>query len=333
MPIILSILFILNIKAGYAQIPTSEQINEVKGRKFLVVLEEVNPDLVKDLEKDNPKYVETYKNAIDIYNSNLKIAVDSFWEIHDEIKYVTVTEAKAIKKTKSKVYTLISSVSVTSGGYQSYNHGWSDSWFNEDLVQYHKITLGGFYGLGVTLIEDYGEKSITIVPSNRILPTKSEMACMIFMLNNAFIRQVEQTSNNLEDNLAIANAKCKDLKELTLLINIYNISTDLTVDEITHMYPFQIEILEDSLIDEIIYSKKPGFVYFYTYPQYLYSSSQTLLTYQTINTNDIDGSGSCFLNPFDFKIKTVFLGEVPCEDNYAKLITKEVMESLILNLK
>ena len=317
--------------------PTPDQIEKVKNRKLLVIQEEPDEYIIKQLTKVNINLVDTYKIALKLYNTNLRIAIDSFWTIHDEYKLVTIQEAKEIEKSKSKEYVIISSSNNTGSSYY-FKIGWTDYDVKKHYLNYHKFSQGGSYdlfgsyGLAITLIEDFGEKYIGYAPSNRFLPTKTEMACMIHTINMQLSGLKEAVMfRNIEDALLAANVNCKDLRDLTLLINVNNLAPELSIQKVKSLYPYDVEILDDSKIDEIIYSKKAGYVYFFPIP--VYAISNVYLSYSTLNTNSLEGIGVCSLNAFDFKVKNVITGPAPFEDGFAKLIDEKALVALIDLLK
>lgn len=327
------LIFLLSLTSNNisAQIqPTPEQIEKVKTRKLLVVQEEPDEYIIKQLSKVNINLVDTYKIALKLYNANLKIAIDSFWTFHDEYKMVTIQEAKEIEKSKSKEYVIISP--STTGTNYYFNNGWTDYDVKQHKLNYHKFSLAGSYGLAITLIEDFGEKYIGYAPSNRFLPTKTEMACMIHTINMQLSGLKEAVMyRNMEDALLAANVNCKDLRDLTLLINVNNLASELSIQKVKSLYPYDVEILDDSKIDEIIYSKKEGYVYLF--PISVYAINNPYLSYSTLNTNSIEGIGVCTLNAFDFKVKNVITGPAPFEDGFAKLIDEKALMALIGLLK
>ena len=184
--------------------------------------------VIKQLTKVDINLVDTYKVALKLYNKNLKLAIDSFWTFHDEYKMVTIQEAKEIEKSKSKEYVIISSSFTTWAGSYFFKNGWTAYDVKEHFLNYHKFCTDGMYGIALTAIEDFGEKYIAYTSGNRFLPTKTEMACMIHLINMQLTGQSKTVKgSDLEEALLAMNVNCKDLRDLTLIINLNNLARQI----------------------------------------------------------------------------------------------------------
>ena len=96
-----------NLKICHSQIPSIEDIQNVKNRKLLVLLAEPDMEVIDELKVKNSSLISVYKESFNIYNANLKLAMDSFWGVHNEYKFITQKEAELLRKEKNKNFAIV----------------------------------------------------------------------------------------------------------------------------------------------------------------------------------------------------------------------------------
>lgn len=317
-----------NLQICHSQIPSIEDIQSVKSRKLLVLLAEPDMEVIEELKVKNSSLIGVYKESFNIYNANLKIAMDSFWGVHNEYKFITQMEAELLRKEKNEDFAIVFSFYVTSLGYLRYNLEWQSEDIIYNALNYHKYKRKGIYALSVVFSEDYGNGKLPImtVPSNRFIPTKTEMACMVNVLNSIFLGNVDDAERiGIKHSSELKDKNCDTLKQLILLINENNIEDGLTFEKIKEIYPYDFMITNDKFIDSITYSKNKKYVYLYAYP--LFEVNLTYFRYHIINCSDLSGIIICTLNPFDFLFKKNYWNQ---EDSYADNDAKIITEKAIL---
>lgn len=317
-------LFTIQTSESFGQELTAAQIDGVRNRKLLVQIEQEDQDLIKELNKINSSLVQVYKERLATYNANLKSAIESFWTIHSELQYVTNEKIRELKKSHKNEFVIIYTLDI-SGTNTTFGLKWTPDLIEDGIIKYHTYSRVGIDALCITFIEDYGVTPLTYMPSNRFLPTKTEMACMIHTMNSFFSGELpsQQKMKPKEVN-EILSGNCPDLKNFTILFNKHNLTADLTSEKIKSLYPYPFLILDDTEIDSIVYSKIEGYVYFYAYPTYLSAADQSYMTYLTVNCNEVGKHGACLLNPFDFKLKK----NLSSIENDAKIIDEKAILAL-----
>ena len=115
------LLLVFIIPALRAQITKAkpEEFKELKKRTLIVVMMEEDEEIMKDFEKyiskakkpedkqSAQKSFDEYKNFIKDYNTYMKEAITKYWGLNPKVEYKTITEVKALRKAKSKSYTVL----------------------------------------------------------------------------------------------------------------------------------------------------------------------------------------------------------------------------------
>jgi len=318
-------LYLANTVTLSAQFPTPAEMEKMKNRKMLVLVEQPEEEIIARLEKADKGLIAIYKERLETYNSNLKTALQTFWTFQEDVKFVSIEEIKEIKKSKSKEYTVIFTTSISYSGSTAHDIDWSDDLIKASMVDYHKYTQFGTIALAVALIEDYGERTITSMPSNRYLPTKTEMACMVYTMNSILLGEIGPPQITLKD----IDKNCPGLKTKTLLINKSNLSDQLSEEKLKSIYPYGLRVLDDKEIDELVFSKTPGIAYLYAYPIYLFNTGYQYMVYMTINFGETKYTQGCLVNPLDFMIN-----KADMYDQYdAKIVNENAISAIVNSIK
>ena len=291
------LVFLIVSIPAYSQLATLEQVNELKERSMLVQLAEIDEDILSQLSKKAPGRIEEYKSAIATYNENLKYAVESFWPWQSEFKYVTQNEAKGIQKSKDKSYAIIYQKTIVSLNSPYYFElVWDEDLLEQGLINYHYFQPGSQYALQLSFIEDYGGKIIASAESNRILPTKTEMASLIIKMAG-FDNDVATGLSGLyeKNNKKSEYPVCQQLKEITLIINSNDLSPELTITKIQEIYPYKFEVLNDNEIEKLFSSKSTGYIYIFGSP--IYASGGTINLYTFIDIGKSEKLSNCHIDP------------------------------------
>jgi hypothetical protein len=229
-------------------------------------------------------------------------------------------------------------MSISATGVAKYNFKCDIEDVLNGSLNSHKSTNSGIYALCIDLIEDYanGKNPIASMPSNRFLPTKTEMACMVSVLNSYFVEGADIQNKNYDIYLLNENKNnCKTLRDMTLIVNENNLAKELRYNDIIPIYPFKVIVMPDNSVDSTIYSKTSGYVFLFAYPEYQFTSGSAYMRYFVINCNGGDNTILCSTNKLAFKIKQpkLMTQEQSYQDNAVKFIDRNVFEALTSMLK
>lgn len=275
----------VNITHLNAQAVSDEIIEDIKKRQLIVLLAETDNKTVQYLKEKDLESVDYYQSIINTYNENLKIAIKEFWPYHSEIQFVTLEDVKELKKTSKNEYVIIyQKTTYGSGGVYQFQT-WKDRLISENTIEYHMLDINTQYLLQLSYLDEYGDKLIASAECNMYLPTKTEMAWMVNklkLLQNDYalgFSGITKFANDQESN------SLRNLKEMTLIVNVNNLDSTFSIDEIKKLYPYQISILDDKAIDELIYSKKEGYALLFGYPIFASAGQSYLYTITDFSKN------------------------------------------------
>jgi hypothetical protein len=227
---------IVNGQAGLANV---DDIEKIKARTFLIMLEEPKEDLVAKLK---PEEQERYKADIAAYNTMMKDLFPKVWTLSSKVDFKTRSEIMALIKAKDAGYAYLE--------YEKYRVQFANpaslrATFRTDK----KEKLGGLNPIGGDYIAStvsirLTEKANTSLEIISIslpspFPTKGEMANAVKEILYTFDKRM-----NGMKTMQIATLPKKEAKRLanmTLLINSDDI--DASEEMIKKVYPYPYEIL------------------------------------------------------------------------------------------
>ncbi len=274
--LLMCLLLLINFNASaqwsYGKV---EEIEDLKNRKLIVVTEVENEKVVEKLKKLHKEAaLPAYKAALDEYNANLKVAIETFWPYETEIVYKTWEQAKALQKAKSEEYGVIYAFNRETNVV--FNVSDSDpglDWNYYDLkegdIKSQKADWSSSTYIRIDLIENIkNTKKLPIIEIGlpHVFPQKSDLTfglqyCAWYMEN----RLKDAKAKDMRD-MAEENAKL--LKEMTVVIRESDLDKDLTKNDIKALYKFPFELVSDAQYDSIILAKTVGKPYLIISPQF-----------------------------------------------------------------
>lgn len=246
----------------HAQIGNSkpEDIQEIKKRTLVIVTEEANEKLLSKLEGDQ---LAQYKKDIEDYNRDIKDAATAFWKFNAKIEYKTRAEADKLTKAKSKEYAYIeyNKFTVNCANAAAYKSTYQ---FREGAKE---VTMaGGDYictQLNIRLCDNnpLGPPVFGVHLANPF-PNKADLVYALKAMQIHFGYKLDGKKDNQIFNLFKENAKA--LENMTLLVNESN--TELKIEDIKKAYPYPVELVKKSRIDEAILNSEEKSAYVIVIP-------------------------------------------------------------------
>ena len=248
--------FLANAQWGVSK---KEDVDAVKSRTLIVVVEEPNSNLLKNLNADDQQ---VYKQDIENYNNSMKVLVPKYWKWNVKIEFKTRTEVTALVKSKSKLYAYIE--------------------HNKFLVNYANKTAFGITQKiktgDVPLVgADYAETALVVRLTDQnplgnpvygiyipaAFPTDAQLVYGLKQLQLQF----KYKSQGLKDVaiLGLFKDNAKLLAQKILLID--NLTIEFNDSDIKKIYPYPYKIVSRAVIEKAILDNDPNFVAIYFIPR------------------------------------------------------------------
>lgn len=277
--------FSLHAQMGIGKI---EEIEAVKSRKLIVMIEEPREEMLKKIAKRPKKgSVEDYKADLKAYNENVKLAVEKFWPYNkNDIQYMTFDQIEALHKKKSREYAVLaclsSKASSISSGYKFYEGLYWVKNIKDDFEDRKKGAFldGMFTTMYINIIEDFGKRPVSYVPLYDVFPTKASIVYGITSMMNYFTMRINAKTKGIKmkdqremqiDEMA---EKASMLKDRTLLIREEWLDEKLTEQTIKRVYPYKFKICDRAFMDEAVMNQDPQYAYGVELP-YIISTGQS----------------------------------------------------------
>lgn len=254
-----------------------EEIEEVKKRKLIVVIEEPDEKVLKKIAK-HPKRgtVEDYKADLKTLNENMKMAVEKFWPYKkNDIQYKTFAEIDALRKTKTKGYAVLGCFSVmptkftSSGAGYIFNKGlhWEKD-IKQDFEDRNDYDMM-FTVLMVDVIEDFGGRIVPVsyVPLYDVFPTKASIVFGIKSIENYFTQRIRikkegaKKRDEAKEQEELIAARTPKIAEKTLLIRSEWLDKELTEENFAKYYPYKFKICDHDFMDDVVMNQDANYAY------------------------------------------------------------------------
>lgn len=291
--ILLSLCLCFQFLIGSAQpsFTTSDSENALKLSKSIlaVVVKEKEEKLLKRLI-DKPDKLKAYEESIDGFNLYIKKAFEKEWNLSEELKFISETEAEKLKEAKDANHFLAEITEIKNykiGDFYSPNPKMGD--FNSPrYLAYHLTQSGKTIALSIApASRPNRDLAIAYLPAAGV--SLGATTFMVLNLKNQ-ITDCINGINSLSDLKRDINKRELKLKEKTLLIFNPLISKALqkAIDkkEVSEFYPFPYEITSFEKADEIIVSKNSKYAYIWTIPAGASTGSKPLFNYFIIDAGD-----------------------------------------------
>jgi len=246
--ILLTIIFgFLSNSTAFAYL-TKGKIEELKKKELLIVTELSEKTIKKysGSEEELQVFKEAYAQEMELF----KLAISKYWKLNDKITYVSLSEAKAkMKANKGKYATM----------------------FFQRLKQEQRTSIGGFNIANYTSWYDYVRIAITFkfssfkiedmyttLPPGKI--TEGSYAAAIRYWNNYYESWLDGSIYKIG-----SEEDVKRMNTTTLLLNKDFLHKKLTEEQVKEIYPYPIELVDKSVIDDAILNEK-DYLYIFKAP-------------------------------------------------------------------
>ncbi|WP_055446168.1 hypothetical protein [Lacinutrix mariniflava] len=253
--ILITLITILSFTNIYAQfgMPKAEDANKIQKRTLLVVLDEVDERLKKKINK-KPEKFQKYADEINLYNENLKSAIENTWTFSTEIRYVTQTKFLEIKKDKKqkKLYAYFSNKIQ-----RNPSRIISDSYY-ADAPDIYTINIG--------LADE--KKAIHSMMYSTSHPSEADLTFISQQFQNLLtsLQQAEGKKYRKEMKATMAKNSQK-LKTKTLLLDKEFVDKKL-ISKIDKIYKYDYKLTDRETIDKAILAKDSKYAYVRAFPMF-----------------------------------------------------------------
>ncbi|HLP10625.1 MAG TPA: hypothetical protein VK177_01770 [Flavobacteriales bacterium] len=207
---------------SYSQITLAkaDEWSDIKGRTLIVQMLEEDPEVIADMEKKiskekkaddkakAQKQLDDTRNFIKNYNKFMKDAVTKVWDLNKKVEYKTISEVKALRKSKSKQYTVLFYSESSSNRTDEYGFRYFPD-MSIPTLNYSRIEEG-------TIRIDYS----FFMASNGTNPfTYADALLSLKLMKNhiAEIQKVGKKNYTMQDYAKDqGEANCKELKDKTI---------------------------------------------------------------------------------------------------------------------
>jgi hypothetical protein len=300
--VMLAITSPLYAQMGFGKI---EEIQQIKSRRLIVVIEEPSERMMKKLKKRPRKGdVEDYKADLVTFNENLKAVVEKFWPYNKSgIQYKTVKEVEKLEKSNSKGYAVLTILSSKPSSMRAgfiYDDG--IYWVKDIKDDFDDRDDWMFSTMVINTIEDWGKKPVYYVPLFDVFPTKASMVYGIKSIQTYFNYRIAKKKSGVsskEEQERKENQmkeKFPKLAQKTLLIRSEWIDEKLNEEEIKKIYPFKFQLCDREMLDKAVLEQDPNYAYGVIMPNVISTSSANIVMYSQFVLDAEDSQPMWFKN-------------------------------------
>ncbi len=315
-----------------------EEIEEVQKRKLIVMIEEPRERMLKKIAKKTKRgSVEDYKADLAVYNDNIKAVVEKFWPYNKTgVQYKTFEEIKALSKSKSKDYAVITCASAeprsTSAGF---NYAEGLYWVKDIKEDFEDRDDAMFSVMTVNIIEDFTGRPVYYVPLFDVFPTKAALVYGIKNIESYFKTRIEVKKNGsrvrderekAEEEMA---RRAPMLANKTLIIREEWLDKELTKDNIKNYYPYPYQVCDRDFMDKVVMEQDAKYAYGVVLPYVMSSSRANYVLYFQYVMDGADSQPICFVKPSAGAMMAAgsITGKAGARNFTIKVITKMVEQS------
>ncbi len=282
-----------------------EEIEEVKKRKLIVMIEEPREKMLKKIAKKAKRgSVEDYKADLKTYNENIKTVVEKFWPYNKAgIQYMTFDQIKALSK-KSKEYAVLICVSSeprsTGAGF---NYAEGLYWVKDIKDDFEDRDDAMFSAMAVNTIEDFSGRPVFYLPLYDVFPTKASLVYGIKGIESYFNMRIATKKNGakgrdererMEEEM---KKRAPQVANKTLLIREEWLDKELTKENLKTFYPYPYEICTRERMDEVAMNLDPKYAYGVVLPYVVSTSNANSVMYFQYVIDASDNQAMCFVKP------------------------------------
>ena len=291
--IALSLPLTLRAQVGAAKI---EDIEAVKNRKLVVMIEAPNDRVLKQIAK-KPKLgtVEDYKADLAEYNANLKEVIEKFWPYNrKDIQYKTFEELRELKGTGTREYAVVGCFSMKPGISPTSNHSTYEIFDGLHWVKNIKDEFGEhgsmFTSLRVNKIENFGNAPIFSIPLFDVFPSKAGLVYGLKTIDAFFAFKYTNEGKKTKDILEYAmrvdvSGRAQRLTGKTLLIREEWLDKDLNETNIKKIYPYAFKVVKRAEMDNVVMAQDGKYAYAALVP-YVHRAGSVIFFHYLIDCAD-----------------------------------------------
>lgn len=283
-----------------------EEIEEVQKRKLIVMIEEPREKMLKKIAKNTKRgSVEDYKADLQVYNENVKAVFEKFWPYNKTgVQYKTFEEIKALSKSKSKEYAVITCVSAeprwSSAGF---NYAEGLYWVKDIKDDFEDRDDAMFSVMAVNTIEDFMSRPVYYVPLFDVFPTKASLVYGIKTIESYFKMRIEVKKNGsrvrderekIEEDMA---RRAPMLANKTLIIREEWLDKELTKENLKKYYPYPYQVCDKDFMDKVVMEQDGNYAYGVVLPFVMSSSHANYVLYFQFVMDGADSQPMCLVRP------------------------------------
>lgn len=282
-----------------------EEIEAVKARKLVVLIEEPREKMLKRIAKKAKRgSVEDYKADLKTFNANMKEVVEKFWPYNKkDIQYKTYDEIEQLKKSGSEDYAVLTCLSAEARSTSSgFNYAEGLYWVKDIKEDFEDRDDAMFSVMMVNVIEDFGKKPVFYVPLYDVFPTKASIVYGIESIENYFTMRLNKANGSkmreererMEAEMA---ARAPKLAEKTLLIREEWLDKELTAANFKNYYPYKYKVCDRAFMDEVIMNKDSKYAYAVEMPNVVSGSRSNMIIYFQMVLDAQDSQAMALVRP------------------------------------
>lgn len=261
-----------------------EEIRSIKERPLLVVLEAPQEHVLKKLDKKKKTDLSrTYKEAVDVFNADLKAALELRYPFKDNgIEFMTYDQVRALSLDNNNEYAVLHVFSVLydndvlkeQAGHDAFmsmtglNWNFSTPPARDDLDFVNSFTIMGLY-----LIEDFASRGIATFNNNPVgfaglsdvFPSEASLIHGIATIEDYFEFRLAKEEGqkikwkNFDD--YITGERAPELKDLTLMIRKDMLSPEVNPRSLKALYPYPVQICTEEEMNSALLEQRPNTAY------------------------------------------------------------------------
>lgn len=249
--IALPIIFLGSLLHAQYKIPKLKDIQEIKDKQLIVLINEPDPELVnKYARKGKINSLNEYKQIMGNYNDDMKSAAQKFWKLNDkEILFMTRADAHAMLKDKSQRYKYIIMYCFSFDATYKRELDWKMEGDGDKI-----IGTRTYFAIGYLDDVPIYERSVA-----DLIPSGTFISYMVSMLNYNFNYMLTHNMDKYDINTVVLD-NAHLLPKKTLLIAASDISPKV-INDIGTYYSCSYKVVSDSALEQAVMSGDPAYAY------------------------------------------------------------------------
>ncbi len=231
-----------------------EDIQDIKKRTLILILEEEDEKIIKKLSK-KPNELKFYKEEIKRLNADLAETASKFWTFTTTQLVKTRAEVESLKASKNKTHAVLAF-----DRYQATD--WAGDFYGFNRYVINSKLIGALF---LDLIEDFEDKkSVSVQNLPNLVPTKADLAAGLEMMQNYL--NARSSGKKRKETMDEVRENSSQLKSKILLLDKEDLKGKLKEADIKAIYPFQYKIVDYAEIEKAILEKDAQYAFIQIVP-------------------------------------------------------------------